>query len=148
MNREEAINQLGWLKCKTNEEKKLEAVDMAIEALEALDNTQNTAQHVGSVEGLISRQDAIKEFCDECSLKDCASDCIEVHVLKSLPSADRPRGEWVEDCECSNCHWLCEDCHGNVLIATYNFCPNCGSDNRERRSDDNSTMDDSTNRSG
>lgn len=33
MTREEAINQLGWLKCKTNKERQLEAVDMAIEAL-------------------------------------------------------------------------------------------------------------------
>ena len=34
MTREEAINQLGWLKCKTNKERHLEAIDMAIEALE------------------------------------------------------------------------------------------------------------------
>jgi hypothetical protein len=33
MTREEAINQLGWLKCKTNKERHLEALDMAIEAL-------------------------------------------------------------------------------------------------------------------
>ena len=35
MTREEAINQLGWLTCKTNEEQKLEAIDMAIEALKS-----------------------------------------------------------------------------------------------------------------
>lgn len=38
----------------------VQAFDMAINALEALDNTQNTLQHVGSVEeGLISRQDVL-----------------------------------------------------------------------------------------
>lgn len=38
----------------------IEALNMAIEALEALDNTPNTLQHVGSVEeGLISRQDVL-----------------------------------------------------------------------------------------
>ena len=55
MTREEAINQLGWLKCKTNKERHLEAIDMAIEALEAMDNTENTLQHVGSVERLKGR---------------------------------------------------------------------------------------------
>lgn len=35
MNREEAINLLGWMKNKTNREDDLEAIDMAIEALQA-----------------------------------------------------------------------------------------------------------------
>ena len=35
MTREEAINLLGWLKSKTNQEDDLEAIDMAIEALSA-----------------------------------------------------------------------------------------------------------------
>lgn len=34
MTREEAINLLGWLKCKTNRDDDLEAIDMAIEALQ------------------------------------------------------------------------------------------------------------------
>ena len=33
MNREEAIRLIGWLKCTTNREDDLEAIDMAIEAL-------------------------------------------------------------------------------------------------------------------
>ena len=35
MTREEAIRLIGWLKCTTNREDDLEAIDMAIEALQA-----------------------------------------------------------------------------------------------------------------
>lgn len=35
MTREEAIRAIGWLKCTTNREDDLEAIDMAIEALSA-----------------------------------------------------------------------------------------------------------------
>jgi AmiR/NasT family two-component response regulator len=35
MTREEAIRLIGWLKCTTNREDDLEAIDMAIEALSA-----------------------------------------------------------------------------------------------------------------
>ena len=51
MTREKAINQLGWLTCKTNEEQKLEAIDMAIEALKV---------------------DLVR--CGECKYRDCCSE--------------------------------------------------------------------------
>ena len=37
MEREEAIRLIGWLKCTTNREDDLEAIDMAIEALQTID---------------------------------------------------------------------------------------------------------------
>lgn len=40
MTREEAINLLGWLKCKTNRDDDLEAIDMAIEALQRVVTTE------------------------------------------------------------------------------------------------------------
>ena len=43
-----------------------------------------------------------------------------------FPSADRPTGEWVDDCTCSICHWMHEDNNGFALITKYNYCPNCG----------------------
>ena len=49
MTREEAIRLIGWLKCTTNREDDLEAIDMAIEALSA-DTSSD----------LISRADAIE----------------------------------------------------------------------------------------
>lgn len=46
--------------------------------------------------------------------------------------ADKQRGEWnwMADCgvtECNQCGWSIAE-----YVGDYNFCPNCGSDNRER----------------
>ena len=49
-----------------------------------------------------------------------------VDMLDSIPSADRPTGEWVDECTCSICHWMHEDNNGFALITKYNYCPNCG----------------------
>lgn len=47
-------------------------------------------------------------------------------VVKALPSADRPQGEWVSNHDGS---WNCSECGLRVLIyAKGNFCPNCGAD--------------------
>lgn len=47
--------------------------------------------------------------------------------------ADRPKRKWnwMADCgvtECDQCGWSIAE-----YVGDYNFCPNCGSDNRERR---------------
>lgn len=39
---------------------------------------------------------------------------------------ERKKGKWIDDCECSSCHWINEDDEGHVLLTYYNFCPNCG----------------------
>ena len=42
MTREEAIRLIGWLKCTTNREDDLEAIDMAIEALQEVQKHEET----------------------------------------------------------------------------------------------------------
>jgi len=59
-------------------------------------------------------------------------------VLMTLPSADRPTGEWVGEADgyadgelvydtwyCSNCGYVVDDDEP----PTWNYCPNCGSYN-------------------
>ena len=49
-------------------------------------------------------------------------------TIKAL--TEQPKGEWIDDCTCSNCNWLNEDDDGRILLTTYNYCPNCGADMR------------------
>ena len=56
--------------------------------------------------------------------------------IKSIPSADRPQGEWIvtdEDGWANGTHaFICSECgngyHLNIerVIGDWNFCPNCG----------------------
>lgn len=39
---------------------------------------------------------------------------------------ERKTGKWIDDCECSVCHWINEDDGGDTLLTYYNYCPNCG----------------------
>jgi predicted RNA-binding Zn-ribbon protein involved in translation (DUF1610 family) len=107
---------------------------------------------------LIKRSDAINSIYklkktvikhDVLSYHDGLFDALE--IVQNLPSADRPRGEWIEhkgrtivgdnnfidffptEYECSNC---------GLRQATYfinsklpNFCPNCGADMRKETVD-------------
>lgn len=105
--------------------------DMAIEALQNLSKPNNGLQ--GS--DLISRQDAIKPFCiapDGARIPevDCDNFPVEFSIefikkhLLSLPSADRPTGEWVSNHDGT---WNCSECGLRVLVyAKGNYCPNCG----------------------
>jgi len=100
------------------------------------------------MDDLIRRQDALKPFCiapDGTRIPevDCDNFPVEFSVefikkhLLSLPSADRPQGEWIDkgwhgdwqfetdgrgNCwkafECSNCN--------TISKVQTNFCPNCG----------------------
>lgn len=69
-------------------------------------------------------------------------------VKKGVPYEERPHGEWIyhkydKEFECSECHLrFDEDNFGIeipqanatwVKVCRYNFCPNCGSDNRPRK---------------
>ena len=72
----------------------------------------------------ISRQDAI-ELAEKVNGNITWADRDELlKQLKALPSADRPKGEWIGD-RCSICGeeraW-----YGNQP----NFCPDCGADMR------------------
>lgn len=97
MTREEAIDRLMWLKDvpHINDDKWIEAVDMAIEALQTKTDGD-----------LISRQDALKPFCiapDGTRIPevDCDNFPVEFSVefikkhLLSLPSAEPKTGEWI-----------------------------------------------------
>lgn len=95
------------------------------------------------MEELIKKSDAIKAIealaihTDERYLNDLeyghneglahAIDCIE-----DIPSADRPQGEWILECdgegECDNLY-RCSECGCEYGCQEYdipNFCPNCG----------------------
>ena len=50
-------------------------------------------------------------------------------VLKALPSADRPQGEWIKRKVEGADFYACSIC-GKIVnllqMHSYNFCPNCG----------------------
>ena len=55
-----------------------------------------------------------------------------VKALKALPSADRPKGEWIltdNDKEYIPLFYTCSVC-GMKYTEEYNYCPNCGADMR------------------
>lgn len=49
-------------------------------------------------------------------------------LINDSPTIDpeRKTGKWIDDCECSVCHWINEDDGGDTLLTYYNYCPNCG----------------------
>lgn len=60
-----------------------------------------------------------------------------ITILKSLPSADRPTGEWVFDTQIpisgggSSAGYRCSICGRDYFhVDGMNFCPNCGADMR------------------
>lgn len=91
---------------------------------------------------LISRAEAIEAlgeeppvWCDEeYEIAERDQWRADIEAIKSVPSADRPRGEWANDehdmPRCSNCGYMPEF---NKHIDDYyysDFCPNCGADMR------------------
>ena len=127
MTREEAKEALSVLKIYDNQWLR-EAIDMAIEALQVKTDGDT-----------ISRQDALKPFCiapDGTRIPevDCDNFPVEFSVefikkhLLSLPSADRPTGEWVFVEEFMGINrYKCSACEREELRTHLsNFCPNCG----------------------
>ena len=51
--------------------------------------------------------------------------------IDAMPNIEpeRKTGKWIDDCECSVCHWINEDDGGDTLLTYYNYCPNCGAKN-------------------
>ena len=51
-------------------------------------------------------------------------------VIMSVPSADRPQGEWKRRLVDNgfNADWVCSECGYRVKtdFVSFNFCPNCG----------------------
>lgn len=52
--------------------------------------------------------------------------------IKLIPSADRPRAEWIGKTEGFHSHWCCSNCGAwalleyNEQMCLSNYCPNCG----------------------
>lgn len=84
---------------------------------------------------LIRREDAIEAFKGRESLIHDAYTAIA--TIRSVPSADRPQGEWTNagilTVHCSNCK---SEFHE---LEAMNYCPNCGA--RMKGADDDSKRD-------
>jgi len=94
----------------------------------------------------ISREAAIKEFCDDCMDREwCKSNgdsCSRIKNINAVPAADvRPvvRAHWIETAPINEetmqpfivkgPHLKCSNC--GIIEFQRNFCPNCGADMRE-----------------
>lgn len=88
---------------------------------------------------LIKRSDAIKAVVEVLSLNRFASfkdikdfGRFAERMLRNVPSADRPQGEWIAQNENYHSHWVCSECGAwalleyNEQMCLSNFCPNCG----------------------
>ena len=158
MTREEAIYLLrntAWLAPSGTLEPVEEAVDMAINALEAMDNARNMVQHVGNVD-LISREDAMDILDDfQKDIENGVDNYAEYRDrLLSLPgpvgNSDtlRPKGKWIvdegqqvlmQDRIADGEDWkVCSVCGCGFMVGHkyntdrsyhktfHNFCPQCG----------------------
>lgn len=91
---------------------------------------------------LISRETLIGAI-EKCGEDKVYSQAL-IETIKALPSADRPKGEWIDEdgdnvpldkdgcplrsCYCNQCHeWLVASDEYGV---NGNFCPSCGADMR------------------
>lgn len=157
MTREEAIK---WLQQIQNayihggdesfDESRKEALHMAIEALNDIakwrswSHTYDNACMSGEPsEDLISRAEAYTRIA-ELSRDLLNDDCINLgnageylRIIRELPSADRPKGEWEIVTQgrhsirrCSNCKWTQTYSDPKYMGYEYNFCPRCGADMR------------------
>jgi transcription elongation factor Elf1 len=90
---------------------------------------------------LIKRSDAIKAIDELPNAYNGWSDAYDkayiIGTLEELPSADRPRGEWIDlndewgfegTFKCSACGELWSLIDGTPQDNGMNFCPNCGAD--------------------
>lgn len=89
----------------------------------------------------IDRDRLIKKFCNHCYFdvgeKNCAEDCFDVKIIKSLPTEDVApvvHGKWVKtDDDPEDTAYQCSVC-GKEALYKYNtydsvcseHCPNCG----------------------
>ena len=121
MNREEAIRWI--LQVQQSEpwqERVIEALDMAIEALKAEPKRIPVTEILNYLDVELHPIISPEHWCVYSELHD---------MISNLPSADRQRGEWIDIG--GVVRWGCSLCH-YAYDQKFNFCPNCGSDNRER----------------
>ena len=84
------------------------------------------------MEDLIERSDAIKALhdeWDECLVVDESGEYIAdvcENVIDTIPSADRPQGEWTQNVFRSDTYrYECSNCKAHHR-ARYDYCPSCG----------------------
>ena len=79
---------------------------------------------------LINREDAVKAInkaLDRETLLYGLVRKIAVDAIRSIPSADRPQGEWIEQEDDYYHYWECSECGMGVGFDDIrNYCPNCG----------------------
>lgn len=83
----------------------------------------------------IYRRDAIQALVDTKEIKGFAYRMLEDRLME-IPSADRPRGKWIDKSNGIEGAWnYCSVC-GEQAIDLYDFCPNCGADMIKGADDD------------
>ena len=111
----------------------------SVEPCEVSQGLVKDSQGFSQGEDCISRQDALKELCDDCAVKVCSSKCEEYHWLVSLPSVEpaRKKGTWIITYPFgqNNPIYSCSECRASNNSVFKNFCPNCGADMREATSE-------------
>ena len=84
---------------------------------------------------VVSREDVINAICSKCSTEtrmDCALNkdfCFERKKVETLPSADRPKGEWIDNDTFIHKAFDCSKC-GHITSIKTPFCSNCGAEMR------------------
>ena len=82
------------------------------------------------MDDLIRRSDAIEAIKDNSFA--LGDDYLEINGygaiddIRTLPSADRPQGEWIDISEWYSPRQKCSICEEIVEGYGSNFCPNCG----------------------
>ena len=78
----------------------------------------------------IYREDAVKAVLGITMYENRVPIGTVIYNIKSLPSADRPQGEWKRRLVDNgfNADWVCSECGYRVKtdFVSFNFCPNCG----------------------
>lgn len=81
---------------------------------------------------LIRRADAIEALRGLFDMRKSRAKIIVecfTELIDALPSADRPKGEWIEDLNFAHRAWECSKCGAITSIKTP-FCHECGADMR------------------
>jgi len=86
---------------------------------------------------LIKRSDAIEVITY--SNLNALTEKERVLLIQAIPSADRPRGEWIgNNLDGTFKVWDCSEC-GIHMETRWNYCPNCGA--RMKGADDGTDRD-------
>ena len=141
----EAIEETDWYHQNRNKDMVSGANSDEHQAWYKADDVYKALEAVPSVNrpkdgDLISRADAIEAlgeeppvWCDEeYEIAERDQWRADIEAIESVPSADRPRGEWLDEngtyyANCSKCGYQMDT---HVERGYFRYCPNCGADMR------------------